>query len=253
MTALNRELTTHTTEGYLYRVDLRLRPYGSSGMLVYPLDAAVAYYRDSAAAWERQAAIKLGPVAGNRALAERLRAAVHETIPRRVEPHEVTDGIRALREQKTRALEASPNVVDVKEGRGGIRDIEFLVQGLQLLAAARPGSGGDAGASGAPRLEGNTLRAVAELAARGTLDPETAELLREDYIFLRKSEHVLQIAADRQVHSLRLDADDSEIVARRMQQAQGISEEFWPRLSRTLERAHRLYDTMLSGPARSDR
>jgi glutamate-ammonia-ligase adenylyltransferase len=258
MTALNRDLTTHTMQGYLYRVDLRLRPYGSSGMLVYPLNAAVDYYRQNAAAWERQAAIKLGPVAGNRELGERFRGAVHERIPGLVEADDVTDGIRALREQKTKALEASPNVVDVKEGRGGIRDIEFLVQGLQLLALAGAAAGGRNSAAatsgtGSPQLEGNTLQAIESLAALGVLEEATARKLREDYIFLRKAEHVLQIAADRQVHSLRLDAEDTDIVARRMQQAQGIRDDFWKRLSQTLERAHELYDTLLSGPARSDR
>ncbi|MFO7780765.1 MAG: hypothetical protein R6W94_04000, partial [Spirochaetia bacterium] len=235
-----------------YRVDLRLRPFGSSGMLVYPLSAAVDYYHRQAAAWERQAAIKLGAVAGNRDLAGGFIAAVHESIPRRVEPQAVTDNIRTLREQKTRAVELDPNVVDVKEGRGGIRDIEFLVQGLQLLDVARAASGGGGGTEGT-WLEGNTLAAIDALAARGILDEETAAHLREDYVFLRKAEHVLQIAADRQVHSLRLDAEDTEVVARRMQQAQNITEDFWPRLSQTLERAHSLYERILTRPARDDR
>jgi glutamate-ammonia-ligase adenylyltransferase len=285
MTQLNRDLTAHTLQGYLYRVDLRLRPFGSSGMLVYPVSAAVDYYHRQAAAWERQAAIKLGAVAGNRDLAGRFLAAVHESIPRRVEPQAVTDNIRKLREQKTRAVELDPNVVDVKEGRGGIRDIEFLVQGLQLLAVAVAGAGnaggagdtagaGNAGVAGEspattagwgtadnavagggtqrPWLEGNTLAAIDSLAARGILDEESAAHLREDYVFLRKAEHVLQIAADRQVHSLRLDAEDTEVVARRMQQAQNITEDFWPRLSQTLERAHSLYERILSRPARDD-
>jgi glutamate-ammonia-ligase adenylyltransferase len=257
MTQLNRDLTAHTLQGYLYRVDLRLRPFGSSGMLVYPVSAAVDYYHRQAAAWERQAAIKLGAVAGNRELAGRFLAAVHESIPRRVEPQAVTDNIRKLREQKTRAVELDPNVVDVKEGRGGIRDIEFLVQGLQLLDVARSASEADAADSGRgterPWLEGNTLSAIDSLAARGIIDEERAAHLREDYVFLRKAEHVLQIAADRQVHSLRLDAEDTEVVARRMQQAQNITEDFWPRLSQTLERAHSLYEAMLTGPARDDR
>ena len=153
MTRLNQDLTSHTLQGYLYRVDLRLRPFGSSGMLVYPVSAAIDYYHRQAAAWERQAAIKLGAVAGNRELAGRFVDAVHESIPRRVEPQAVTDGIRRLREQKTRAIESDPNVVDVKEGRGGIRDIEFLVQGLQLLDVATratdtPDSADRAGDSG---------------------------------------------------------------------------------------------------------
>jgi glutamate-ammonia-ligase adenylyltransferase len=232
-------------------------------MLVYPVSAAVDYYHRQAAAWERQAAIKLGAVAGNRELAGRFLAAVHESIPRRVEPQAVTDNIRRLREQKTRAVELDPNVVDVKEGRGGIRDIEFLVQGLQLLDVARaaPATGGydgtaDPGGRGGathPWLEGNTLAAIDSLTARGILDEESAAHLREDYVFLRKAEHVLQIAADRQVHSLRLDAEDTEVVARRMQQAQNITEDFWPRLSQTLERAHSLYEARLTGPARDDR
>ncbi|MFP4566232.1 MAG: glutamate-ammonia-ligase adenylyltransferase [Spirochaetaceae bacterium] len=256
MTRLNRDLTAHTLQGYLYRVDLRLRPFGSSGMLVYPFAAAVDYYHRQAAPWERQAAIKLGAVAGNRELAVRFVAAVHESIPRRVDPREVTDSIRRLRGQKTRTLDGDPGVVDVKEGRGGIRDIEFLVQGLQLLdvVQAAPAEGGHAtGAAGGSRLEGNTLAAIDSLAARGVLDEETAAQLQEDYVFLRKAEHVLQIASDRQVHSLRLDAEDSHVVARRMQQAQDITDDFWPHLSRTLDRVHGVYERMLSYPARSDR
>jgi glutamate-ammonia-ligase adenylyltransferase len=250
MTALNKDLTAHTAQGYLYRIDLRLRPYGSSGMLVYPAEAALRYYREQAAPWERQAAIKLGPVAGNAELARRLVSELHASIPWRVDPATVPDGIRRLREQKTRHVETDPQVIDVKEGRGGIRDIEFLVQGLQLLyvTSAKPETEGNAAPGAcmeADELEGNTLRAIECLQRSGILDEETARTLHDDYVFLRKTEHVLQVATDRQVHSLRLDAEDTELMARRMQQAQGLEQDFWGRLKQTLERAHSLYQKQL--------
>ncbi|MFP4067202.1 MAG: glutamate-ammonia-ligase adenylyltransferase [Spirochaetaceae bacterium] len=242
MTTLNRELTEHTAEGYLYRVDLRLRPFGSSGMLVQPTGTALEYYRSRAADWERQAIIKLGPVAGNRDLAERFIGQAHAAIPQGLDRETVSESIRRLRARKTHALEGSPRVVDVKEGRGGIRDIEFLVQGLQLRHSV-PGA----------RFEGNTLLAIASLAERGLLDTETAQTLREDYVFLRKTEHVLQIAADRQVHAFRRGSQDEKMLACRMQQALGDGGDFSCRLEETLKRAHRLYDTLLTRPVRSDR
>ncbi|MFO8064529.1 MAG: glutamate-ammonia-ligase adenylyltransferase [Spirochaetia bacterium] len=266
MTELNQDLTEHTVEGYLYRVDLRLRPYGSSGMLVYPLQAAIRYYHSQAAPWEQQAAIKLGPVAGNLELARRMVAETHRAIPTHFDPQSLSAGIRRLREQKTRRLEAEESIVDVKEGRGGIRDIEFLVQGLQLLylgagetgglAGAGPGHAGEAGAGdhGGPEriLEPNTLDAIEDLRSRGILEEKTASQLRSDYIFLRKAEHVLQIAADRQVHSLSPDGEEADIVARRMQQAQAMTTDFWPRLRETLERVHAYYDEMLIPPQQGD-
>jgi glutamate-ammonia-ligase adenylyltransferase len=250
MTALNKDLTEHTVQGSLYRVDLRLRPYGSSGMLVYPVEAALRYYREHAADWELQAAIKLGPVAGNRDLARRFVSQLHTSIPHRLEPERVVAGIRKLREQKTRNVEIDEDLVDVKEGRGGIRDIEFLVQGLQLLHAHENAdtASGDRPLDGCgerEHLEGNTIHAIECLRNRGILDGDTAKTLREDYVFLRKAEHVLQVAEDRQVHSLRRDGEDGEITARRMQQAQGMSEGFWPQLDEILKRAHRLYNEQL--------
>ena len=136
MEALRADLSVHTVEGYAYRVDLRLRPYGSSGQLVFPLDSLVQYYGQTAALWELQALLKARPVAGDleigRAFLESTRGAAHAPITQA----EVASSIDRLRREAVKALSRSIlSTTDIKTGLGGLRDVEFLAQGLQLVHA----------------------------------------------------------------------------------------------------------------------
>lgn len=208
METLRADLSSHTMEGYAYRVDLRLRPYGSSGQLVFSMDALADYYARSAALWELQALLKARPVAGDAGVgstfldnARRLLTAPHQRI-------EVASSIDRLRKEALRALARSilSTTTDIKTGLGGLRDVEFLAQGLLLVHAHdRPGI-----------LRGGTLPSLRALADAGILSAQAAEQLSDDYIFLRRVEHFLQIYEDRQTHSLPRDPAQLRALARLM-------------------------------------
>jgi glutamate-ammonia-ligase adenylyltransferase len=228
----------HTEEGYAYRVDLRLRPYGGSGELVPSLAGLVDYYEKTASLWEIQAALKLRPVAGNLglgyALLERLRPALLR--PRRRD--DVVNSIEKMRraaiKQGTRAT--GPGL-DVKSGVGGLRDIEFLVQGLQLIHAADQ-----------PELvHGNTLAALEALGRAGFLPESVTEDLRRDYLFLRVVEHYLQILEDRQIHAVPEDTAELAALARRVLGPGEDGSSFLGRLEQCVARVRVAYRTYLLG------
>ena len=199
---LRADLSEHTAAGYAYRIDFRLRPYGHSGPLVQRFSAAISYYRLHASPWEHQALLKLAPVAGDIELGIRFLADVQRSTFGRLSADDVRAGIRRLREQ---AVRRTPEA-DIKSGEGGIRDIEFLVQGLQLIhCGAHPHV-----------LSGNTLTAIERLREAGALSADSADDLRDDYERLRRIEHFLQIYEDRQVHALPGNTFDRTALARRL-------------------------------------
>ena len=232
MEALRADLSVHTVEGYAYRVDLRLRPYGSSGQLVYPLDSLVEYYGKTAALWELQALLKARPVAGDLAIG---RAFLDSTRALLTAPHgqsEVAASIDRLRREAVRALSRSIlSTTDIKTGLGGLRDVEFLAQGLQLVHAhERPGL-----------LCGGTLPALKTLGEAGILPAETVEQLSGDYLFLRRVEHFLQIYEDRQTHILPRDPSQLRALARLMLGSGATAEQLLAKLGKRFERIQAEY------------
>lgn len=202
-----RLLTTPTPLGVAYRIDLRLRPEGQEGPLVMSIPAALWYYDNRGRTWERQAYIKARPVAGDRDLGDSFLQQLTPWIYRRFLSRADISGIKALKrriEQQTRS--AGAETTNVKTGRGGIRDIEFVIQFLQLL------NGPDLPAV----RTGNTLEAIAQLAAVGCLTEQERAILSENYCFLRKLEHRLQIMFDLQTHTLPSDPQALCRLARRM-------------------------------------
>jgi glutamate-ammonia-ligase adenylyltransferase len=204
---LRADLASHTSEGYAYRVDFRLRPYGQSGVLTYSHRNLLSYYRRDAAIWEIQALLKMRPVAGNLQVGEAFLGEIREIFLREIPASDVIDSILDLRRKAIKASEESLiGGIDIKNGPGGLRDIEFLVQGLQLIHAPKY-----------PHLiNGNTLEALEALSSLKLVDRETAKLLEEDYLFLRRVEHHLQIWEDQQIHSLPRQAAELDALARRM-------------------------------------
>ncbi len=201
------DLAGHTAEGYAYRVDFRLRPYGSAGRLVYPLPALLEYYRRKAALWEVQALLKARPVAGDLALGQAFCDGAGEILRLPRAPAQVAASIRRLRAMACGKIAAAGGFPqrDLKNGPGGIRDLEFLVQGLQLIhAGGRP-----------ELLNGNTLASLALLAGAGILPAAEADALRTDYILLRRVEHCLQLFEDRQVYVIPQDPHALAALARR--------------------------------------
>ncbi len=196
-TALARELMRLLTEatdlGSPYRVDLRLRPDGRSGPMAVSVESALQYYDLSGRTWERQAFVKARPVAGDLTLGAEFLAQLEPWVYRRYLSRADITGIKALKRRiEQRAMREGADALNVKTGHGGIRDIEFAIQFLQLL------NGGDL-----PALRtGNTLAAIAELERCGCLTHQERTLLEDNYSFLRKVEHRLQIMFDLQTHLL---------------------------------------------------
>ncbi len=188
---LVQDLTEFTDEGQAYRVDLRLRPHGDAGPPVVSFAAAARYYQREAELWELQAMIKCRPVAGAIKLGGRLVNVVHEAAAARADATEVAASIIRMR-QSAQDVHVKDGQTDVKNGAGGIRDIEFLAQALQLVHAHQhPGI-----------LVPDTLSALARLADIGIMDRNESRSLSDDYQLLRQAEHFLQLAEDRQLHNL---------------------------------------------------
>jgi glutamate-ammonia-ligase adenylyltransferase len=240
MESLRGDLSVHTEEGVAYRVDLRLRPFGRSGELVGSAASLARYYREQAALWELQALLKARPVAGNREVGRKF---LSEMSSRFREPRPPGQIVTSLEKMRTttqgkllHSIESGPNI---KLGGGGIRDVEFLVQGLQLIQA---GSGVQ---DSEGFLHGNTLTALSALSERGIIPPLEAEQLRRDYLFLRRIEHYLQIFEDRQTHTLPKDSAELQALSRRMLGPQAETPQFTERLTSCMDRVQTAYKTFL--------
>ena len=204
---LREDLSSHTDEGSAYRVDFRLRPYGGSGELTPNVAALDAYYRTTAALWEIQAALKLRPIAGNPHIGHYFLSMLRAVMVRPRSRKDIAESIASMRSAAVQHYAADAgHEADIKNGPGGIRDIEFLVQGLQLAHAA----------SCPAVLAANTLDALDALRDHGIMAAPQAGRLRDDYIFLRRIEHLLQILEDRQSHALPARDDERTALARRL-------------------------------------
>jgi glutamate-ammonia-ligase adenylyltransferase len=188
-------LETMTEEGKAFRIDLRLRPEGRVGAIVMSLNAYRSYYAERAELWERQALVKARVSAGAERVGARFAEMVREVVYRPGQDERIVQAIRGMKREIDRALDRRAGEGgrdNVKLGRGGIREIEFLVQALQLLY------GGD----DAWLRERNTLKALFRLAERGYLAPALVRALSDAYVHLRTVEHRLQIVHEMQTHTL---------------------------------------------------
>jgi [glutamine synthetase] adenylyltransferase / [glutamine synthetase]-adenylyl-L-tyrosine phosphorylase len=194
-------------EGIALRVDPDLRPEGRAGTLSRSLEGMADYYEQHAATWERQALLKARPVAGDPAVGNAFVERVTPLVFPSVLPVGAVDDVRASKariEEHVRA--AGKESVELKRGRGGIRDVEFAVQLLQLVHGGRN-----------ERVrEPNTLRALTILADEGFVRRRDADVLADSYRFLRRLEHRLQMVRDLQTHELPRDPAAQLTLARSM-------------------------------------
>ena len=202
-----RLLTESTELGIAYRVDLRLRPEGQRGPVVISLESAMHYYDVVGRTWERQAFVKARPVAGDLDLGSEFLKQLEPWIYRRYLNRADISGIKALKRRiEQRTEREGGDAHNVKTGRGGIRDIEFVIQFLQLL------NGGDL-----PQLRtGTTIEAITQLENVGCLTHQERTILDDNYSFLRKIEHRLQIMFDLQTHEMPKSPDELRQLAIRM-------------------------------------
>ena len=234
-------LSDHTVEGHAYRVDFRLRPYGRAGQVAYSLSALLDYYRARAELWEIQALLKARPVAGDGKIAGRFLDAVKEIVRGERVGKEIADEIIRLRPVSLKSgAENGEAARDIKNGVGGIRDIEFLAQGMQLKHLA----------SLPDLFSGNTLEALSLLGKNDLLPAETVEQLREDYQFLRRAEHCLQIFEDRQVHLIPDSKSEQEALAKRVLGAAASADDLMGDLVRRRARVRKCYDAYIARETR---
>ncbi|WP_407698080.1 bifunctional [glutamine synthetase] adenylyltransferase/[glutamine synthetase]-adenylyl-L-tyrosine phosphorylase [Stakelama tenebrarum] len=229
-------LQTRDADGYVFRVDLRLRPSPEATPIALPVDAAISYYESQALAWERAAFIRSRVAAGDRALGEYFLEAIHPFIWRRALDFGAIREIRAIshriRDHYSQTQRFGPGY-DLKRGRGGIREIEFFAQIHQLIHGGRdPGLRVPA-----------TLRALAALADAGWIDGYDAGGLAAAYDVLRRIEHRAQMIDDRQTHILPEDAEALDRVAALDGVANGraLLEQLRPQV----ERVGRIYDGLV--------
>ena len=202
-----RTLSDHTSLGLAYRVDMRLRPEGQQGPLARSLATTLGYYQTSGRTWERQALIKCRPIAGDVDLGDDFLKAITPFVYRRYLGGAEIGEIKAMKRRiEQRTVSAGTAAVEVKTGHGGIRDVEFVVQFLQLL------HGGEY-----PEVRhANTSIALSRLEAVGCLTAEERGIMIDTYRFLRRVEHRLQTMFDRQTHEMPRDLEDQRTLAIRL-------------------------------------
>ncbi|HLE66679.1 MAG TPA: bifunctional [glutamate--ammonia ligase]-adenylyl-L-tyrosine phosphorylase/[glutamate--ammonia-ligase] adenylyltransferase, partial [Burkholderiales bacterium] len=202
-------LADRTEDGFVFRVDMRLRPYGASGPLVASFEALESYLVSQGREWERYAWIKARPVTGDDAPGTgdnrhaELDAIVRPFVYRKYLDFGTLAAMRRLHAEVRREVERRELAEHIKLGPGGIREIEFVAQALQLVRGGRE-----------PALAVRpTLEVLARLAERRMLPEAAARELAESYVFLRQVEHRLQYLDDAQTHTLPDAADDRARVA----------------------------------------
>ena len=235
---LTKAISSNTDEGFVFRVDLRLRPDGQNGPIVNSLNSAETYYESWGETWERSAMIKARPVAGDISLGESFLKEIEPFIYRKYLDFSTVEDIKEMKLKIDRELALKPGMWDVKLGSGGIREIEFLVQATQLIHAGKERD----------IRERNTLKSLQRLNEKGLLSNDDHEVLAAAYRLLRTVEHRIQIENERQTHRLPSKEEDLKKLARRCG-FEGI-EGFKKALELHSKDVERLYDGIFHEPSK---
>ncbi|MBE7414143.1 MAG: bifunctional [glutamate--ammonia ligase]-adenylyl-L-tyrosine phosphorylase/[glutamate--ammonia-ligase] adenylyltransferase [Deltaproteobacteria bacterium] len=235
---VTRLISNVTDEGFAFRVDLDLRPEGRSGDIANSLRSAEVYYESWGQPWERAAMIKARPVAGSIGLGEEFLSMIRPFVYRKYLDFTAIDEIKTMKEKiDLSLLRRNPDAVDVKLGAGGIREIEFFCQALQLIHAGKD-----------PLVrERNTLKAILKLKERNYIRDDEAERLSAGYAFLRDLEHRIQIIEGRQ--SQAIPASEAALLRlARMMGFSGSKEEaaglFWDEYRRVTSGVHDVFRSL---------
>ncbi|MDZ7758799.1 MAG: hypothetical protein U5L00_00890 [Desulfovermiculus sp.] len=217
---LTRLLAESVGGDRVFVVDMRLRPGGKDGELVVSVDRALDHYQIHGRSWERQALLKARPVAGQRSIGHNFLDQIRPFVFRRFLDFQALDELKSMRDRMLHeARDMENRTFDLKMGWGGIREIEFVVQSLQLVYGGRY-----------PELdEPNTLRCLQVLRNLGLMPADAAESLTSAYVLLRRTEHWVQLDNNRQTHVLPGSGEDMDRLALVLDFASGQE------LSRTLQ------------------
>ena len=181
-----------TVDGFVFRVDMRLRPYGDSGALVFSFNALEQYYQSQGRDWERYAMIKARVVAGDQSAGAELMERLRPFVYRRYIDFAAIEALRNLKQLIQREVQRKGLQSNVKLGAGGIREVEFIGQAFQLIHGGRDRA-----------LQQRPILAVLDMLATNTYLPDEAvDELKGAYLFLRDTEHALQAIDDRQTQML---------------------------------------------------
>ncbi|MBM4260228.1 MAG: bifunctional [glutamate--ammonia ligase]-adenylyl-L-tyrosine phosphorylase/[glutamate--ammonia-ligase] adenylyltransferase [Deltaproteobacteria bacterium] len=228
-----------TDEGFVFRIDLRLRPLGANGPLVQSVNSAMTYYESWGQCWERAALIKARPVAGDIELGAAFMKDIEPFIYRRYLDYTTVDELRHMKMRiENELLTGDGKERNLKLGYGGIREIEFFTQALQLV------NGGYQ-----PTVRGpSTLPALVELARNNLISADERDKLTEAYRFLRQAEHKVQIVQEAHAHSIPEGKEEEQAYARRLgYSARGkLSERelFWRDHKRTTKTVREIFDRL---------
>ncbi len=244
-----KALADVTQEGHVFRVDLRLRAEGTSGQLARSLEGYERYYRTRGEQWERMALLKAWPVAGDlrvgRAFLRRVSPFIYAGSDAR-SPEAILAQVKAVKDMiDAKMADRGQEQRNVKLGRGGIREIEFIVQAAQILCGGRQ-----------PDLrERNTMASLAKLARHRLLSAKDRRTLEGAYIFLRDIEHKLQMVHDLQTHALPESSDELARCAIRLGYPSGnrlaAGRKFLADHRRHTAAVHRIFRRLFDRPDRS--
>jgi len=227
-----RFLSANTEDGFVYRVDLRLRPQGQRGSLVLSLKSYEEYYESWGQLWERAALLRARPVAGDMQLGQLFLKTIKPFVYRKYLDFEAIDEIRRMKSQ-VEQIKAGTLSRDIKRGYGGIREIEFFIQIFQLIYGGKE-----------PSLrERSTFKALHKLLQKGFIGYEDFGQLLDNYIFLRTLEHRLQQLNDIQTHALPSSDIELDILGKKM----GFPDRsaFLSELNRKRHKVREIYDSLL--------
>lgn len=238
--ALIAALDQQTADGRCFRVDMRLRPFGESGPLVISVAAMERYFLEQGREWERYAMIKARPVAGDIKGGEALLETLTPFVYRRYFDYGALESLREMKAMIAREVKRRRLSDNVKLGRGGIREIEFIAQAFQLIRGGQD-----------PALQQRSLQPVlAYLGAHGLLPEHAKQELTESYRYLRRLENRIQAMYDRQAHDLPVDTLDRH----RLTLAMGASD--WAGLTAELDdwrrRVQGHFDQIFVAPQQED-
>ncbi|UVL84469.1 bifunctional [glutamate--ammonia ligase]-adenylyl-L-tyrosine phosphorylase/[glutamate--ammonia-ligase] adenylyltransferase [Pseudomonas sp. B21-028] len=189
---LIKALDPMTVDGFVFRVDMRLRPYGSAGALVLSFNALEQYYQDQGRDWERYAMIKARVVAGDQVAGAQLLDMLRPFVYRRYLDFSAIEALRTMKQLIQQEVRRKGMADNIKLGSGGIREVEFIAQAFQLIHGGR-----DLSLQQRP-----LLKVLSTLEGQGYLPAKVIDELRHGYEFLRYTEHAIQAIADRQTQML---------------------------------------------------
>ncbi|MFP5495138.1 MAG: bifunctional [glutamate--ammonia ligase]-adenylyl-L-tyrosine phosphorylase/[glutamate--ammonia-ligase] adenylyltransferase [Gammaproteobacteria bacterium] len=200
---LIKALDPMTVDGFVFRVDMRLRPYGSAGALVLSFNALEQYYQDQGRDWERYAMIKARVVAGDQVAGAQLLDMLRPFVYRRYLDFSAIEALRTMKQLIQQEVRRKGMAENIKLGSGGIREVEFIAQAFQLIHGGR-----DLSLQQRP-----LLKVLGTLEGQGYLPPAVVAELRDGYEFLRYTEHAIQAIADRQTQMLPDGTEDQARIA----------------------------------------